>query len=144
MGLFFAPALTLALSRLPAERVNMGSSIQNSLRLVAGSIGTSVAVTILARKSACHFEALSAKLTYDNIAFKQLFPKFSSYLLSKGGSVVDKQALAMAEMTIQQTATSYAFQSCFIYLSLFALLCAVLVLFIHEPKVKVKRASVVH
>jgi len=144
MGLFFAPALTLALSRLPAERVNMGSSIQNSLRLVAGSIGTSVAVTILARKSAYHFEALSAKLTYDNIAFKQLFPKFSSYLLGKGGSVVDKQALAMAEMTIQQTATSYAFQSCFIYLSLFALLAAVLVLFIREPKVKVKRASVVH
>jgi DHA2 family multidrug resistance protein len=138
-GLFFAPAMAMALSRLPTERVNMGSSIQNSLRLVAGSIGTSVAVTILARKSAYHFEALSAKLTYDNIAFKQLFPKFSSYLIGKGGSVVDKQALAVAEMTIQQTATSYAFQSCFIYLSLFALLGAILVLFIREPCTVKKR-----
>ncbi len=131
------PSLTvLALNVLPIRDVNMGSAIQNVSRLVAGAVGTSLSVTILARRTDLFFDRISEQVHYGNAVALGAFRKLQHNLMMQGAHVetARRQATALFEMLIRQKASSYAFQSAFIWLGVIGLLCIVTILFIRYRK----------
>ena len=129
-GLIFPAATIIAFSVLKPHQINMGSSIQNATRLIAGSIGTSIAVTMLARRSDAFFDALSQKLTYASPAMRTFSGNLPAYFARTGVDPITAQqkASALMEMHIQANATAYGFQSAFLYLTIFSVVGALLVL----------------
>lgn len=131
------PSLTvIALNIIPIEDVNMGSAIQNISRLVAGSVGTSISVTILSRRTDLFFDRISEQIHYGNKTAFGAFQQLQHYLMGQGAQpeTARLQAAAFFEMLIRRTASSYAFQSTFIWLGIIGILCIVTVFFIKYKK----------
>ena len=135
-GLVFPTTALIAFSALEPHQINMGSSIQNMSRLLAGSLGTSIAVTMLERRSDAFFDALSQKLTYASPAMRTFSADLPAYFARTGVDPITAQqkASALMELHIQANATAYAFQSAFLYLAAFSVVGAVLVLGIKHRK----------
>ncbi len=136
VGLIYPAATIIAFSVLKPHEINMGSSIQNATRLIAGSIGTSIAVTMLERRSDAFFDALSQKLTYASPALPAFSGKLPAYFARAGvdPATAQQKASALMEMHIQANATAYGFQSAFVYLAIFSVVGTVLVLGIKHRK----------
>ncbi|MEK6776665.1 MAG: DHA2 family efflux MFS transporter permease subunit [bacterium] len=139
------PSLTvLALNVIPIKDVNMGSAIQNISRLVAGSVGTSISVTILSRRTDLFIDRISEQIHYGNKTAFGAFQQLQHYLMTQGAQpeTARKQAAAFFEMLIRRTASSYAFQSTFIWLGIIGLLCVVTVFFIKYKKIQGVKVAV--
>ncbi len=132
LGFVFPPAMILALHELPANRVNMGSSLMNVSRLVAGSIGTAFVTTVLVRKGEYFFVNLTDGLTAGDARVYGALERLSNTLLSGGGLRGHEklQALETVENHIKALSLSYAFQSSYLYLALFPAVAAVCVYFL--------------
>jgi MFS transporter, DHA2 family, multidrug resistance protein len=63
MGMFFVALLTIALDRLPPERVPSASGLNNFLRIVSGSFATSLTATYWDRREALHQSRLVESLS---------------------------------------------------------------------------------
>ena len=133
IGGTFAPVTLLALGTLEEQDIANGSTLVNVSRLIAGSIGTSYATSLLSIKKDTFFEALSGNLTWGSAALTDLVTRFSQLSGSATGSF-DPDAwsrlLFLAKQFIQLRAASYAFEAVYEYLALFplaALFCVVLV-----------------
>ena len=133
IGGAFAPITLLALGTLEERDVANGSTLVNVSRLVAGSIGTSYATSLLSIKKDSFYEALSANLTWGNPALDELLSRFSIYA---GNTTVAfdpdtwHRLLFQAKQILLVRAASYAFEATYEYLALFplaALVCVVLV-----------------
>ena len=133
IGGAFAPITLLALGTLEERDVANGSTLINVSRLVAGSIGTSYATSLLSIKKDSFYEALSANLTWGNPALDELLSRFSIYA---GNTTVAfdpdtwHRLLFQAKQILLVRAASYAFEATYEYLALFplaALVCVVLV-----------------
>jgi DHA2 family multidrug resistance protein len=59
---FFAPLITINMSGIPVNRVADASGLQNFLRMMAGSFGTSLAITLWDRRAAQHRTQLTDHL----------------------------------------------------------------------------------
>jgi DHA2 family multidrug resistance protein len=64
LPLFFLPLNTIAYGNLPPGKNNNASAMMNLMRNLGGSIGISVAFTMLARRSQLHQERLSSTATH--------------------------------------------------------------------------------
>ena len=63
---FFMPLTTITLSGLPPSQIASASSLSNVLRILAGSIGTSITTTLWDRREALHHAQLTEHVTlYD-------------------------------------------------------------------------------
>ena len=63
---FFMPLTTITLSGLPPSQIASASSLSNFLRILAGSIGTSITTTLWDRREALHHAQLTEHVTlYD-------------------------------------------------------------------------------
>jgi DHA2 family multidrug resistance protein len=66
MSCFFIPLLSILLSGLPGNRIASASGLSNFLRILAGSFGTSISITLWSRREAFHHNQLAEKITaYD-------------------------------------------------------------------------------
>jgi DHA2 family multidrug resistance protein len=59
---FFAPLITINMSGIPPARIASASGLQNFLRMMAGSFGTSLAVTLWDQRAALHRSQLTDHL----------------------------------------------------------------------------------
>ncbi|HUW98352.1 MAG TPA: DHA2 family efflux MFS transporter permease subunit [Acidiferrobacter sp.] len=66
MATFFVPTVAMVLSGLPQSRVASAAGLSNFMRLLAGSFGTSLSITIWARRSTFHLDRLQSHLTPEN------------------------------------------------------------------------------
>jgi DHA2 family multidrug resistance protein len=146
IGLIFPPVITIGLNSISLESVNMGSSIQNVCRLVAGSIGTSIATTILIRRGEYYLDHFLSKLTYSNIEGIFIRQKLYSYLYLQGTPepLIRARSLALLNGYVIQHAKSYAFQVVFIYLTVFVILTILLIPFIKYIKIEKKKDLAIH
>ena len=72
MGIFFVALLTIALDRLPAERVPAASGLNNFLRITASGFATSLTTTFWDRREAFHQSRLVESLSVFDPALRQV------------------------------------------------------------------------
>lgn len=64
---FFIPLLSVLLSGLPAEKIASAAGISNFLRILGGSFGTSLTITLWNRREAVHHNQLVDQITNMNM-----------------------------------------------------------------------------
>ena len=60
MALLLMPIQTAGLNQLPARLSTHGTAISNTIRQVAGAVGTSLLVTVMTNRTQLHFEEMKA------------------------------------------------------------------------------------
>ncbi len=70
MATFFTPVVTMVLSGLPQRRVASAAGLSNFMRLVAGSFGTSLSITVWTRRATFHDYRLLDYLTPQNPLYR--------------------------------------------------------------------------
>lgn len=73
MACFFIPLLSILLSGLPANRIASAAGLSNFLRILAGSFGTSISITLWSRREAVHHSQLAEHITAYNPNAQQVF-----------------------------------------------------------------------
>lgn len=68
---FFIPLLSVILSGLPANRVASAAGLSNFLRILAGSFGTSISITLWSRRESFHHSYLAEHINQYNPASQQ-------------------------------------------------------------------------
>jgi len=143
IGGTFAPVTLLALGTLAEQDIANGSTLVNVSRLIAGSIGTSYATSMLSIRKDTFYEALSGTLTWGSPILTDLYARFSQHAGS-ATAVFDpdtwQRLIFQAKQLILLRAASYAFEAVYEYLALFplaALLCVALVRLAAHKGVKV-------
>lgn len=94
IALLMMPVQTAGLNQLPARLNAHGTAIANTIRQVAGAIGTSLLVTIMTDRSKFHFTELMAKSTITGITKERMIMKAAiqgindSYVVIIGFAVI--------------------------------------------------------
>ena len=136
LAFLFIPINTVAYYGMRPDKSNNASAIINMTRNIGGSIGISVATTMLARRAQVHQDVLIQHVTPYSAPYRDLVQSLQQHFLTQAGSAVDAlhQAQAMIYRTIQQQAQLLSFVDDF---RLLALVFAVLVPFVaimRKPK----------
>jgi DHA2 family multidrug resistance protein len=137
----FVPIQTLAYSNLPQEKSNNASALINLMRNLGGSVGISVATTLLARRSQIHQDRLVSHLTPTALQFQshlhQLILRFESFGVDSVTAM--KRATAVVAHEMQTQAAMLAYLDIFMVLMFGSLLAAALTLFL--KKMDLSKAS---
>jgi len=123
MAFLFVPINTAAYAFLPREKNNAASGLMNLARNMGGSVGISVATTMLDRRSQVHLTNLSRNLTLSNPAFEAALHGAAGTMQAHGASAVGatQEAYALIQATVQRQATMLSYIDCFWFLG-FAIL----------------------
>ena len=138
IGGTFAPLTLICLATLEEHDIANGSTLVNVSRLIAGSIGTSYATSLLSTRKDGFYEALSGNMTWSSYSTADLMARLQS-LGGLAGDYFDPSQWSVMTATLKNLitlrATSFAFEATYEYLALFclaALLFALLVRMSHR------------
>ena len=110
MAFNFPPIQASGYSGIPQDKLDLVSCGQNVARLLAGSVGTAISVTILERRADTFFESFGRTINYGNIAAMNTLRV--GYLHFQGTpQLLDKKALKMMELFTTVKSYIYAVQS---------------------------------
>ncbi len=134
---FVPPVVSITiLLDLSEAQTNQGSIALNVSRLAGGAIGTALIATVLGRKTDTYFEALGTHINPGNVGAMNALGKLNLFLQSKGMPAVlaKKRALMLLNYHTMAKGTSYAFQSAFLWMGIWALIAAAIAIFIKEKR----------
>ena len=120
LAFFFIPLTSIILSGLPPERIPSASGLSSFARIVGGSFGTSIAVSVWQNRAALHHAQLSEAINHGSMAA-------NSALSGLGAAGLDpEQALGQINRMIDQQAFTMAaddvfFGSAMIFITLIPL-----------------------
>ncbi|MDQ5985317.1 MAG: multidrug resistance protein [Syntrophus sp. SKADARSKE-3] len=141
IGGTFAPLTLICLATLEERDIANGSTLVNVVRLVAGSIGTSYATSLLSTRKDTFYEALSSNLTWGSFPAIDLFAR----LQSMGGAAADyfdpqqwSTLTTMVKSLISLRAAGFAFHATFQYLAMFCICALIFVLIVRIGRYTVK------
>lgn len=83
MACFFIPTISIILSGLPSTRIASAAGLSNFLRILAGSFGTSISVTLWSHRETIHQVQLVEMLTPYNSNMTEILFKLHSLGLTK-------------------------------------------------------------
>jgi DHA2 family multidrug resistance protein len=134
MAFNFPPIQAVGYNGIPADKLDLVSCGQNVARLLAGSVGTAISVTILERRADALFEAFGRTVNYGNIAAMNMLRTLEGYLHYRGtpGQLLDKKALKLTELYTTVKAYTYAVQSDIFWLTVLGMFAIVFALFIKK------------
>jgi len=135
LSFVFVPINTAAYGTLKNEQLGNASGLFNLMRNVGGSIGISIATTLLTRRSDTHQSDLTNYMPQSGAAYQNSLHGAQQALTSTYGSAnafFAAQSLLYEQLTRQ--ALNWAFVDVFRWLSLLCLLCVVLVWFLKKVK----------
>jgi DHA2 family multidrug resistance protein len=105
------------------------------MRNIGGSVGISIATTLLARRAQVHQATLVSHVTPYGPAAQQKLQTLEQLFATRAGPVdAARQALAALYATVVKQATLLAFLDVFRLLAILALLCFPLVLLLKKAK----------
>lgn len=130
----FIPINTIAFSNLPIEATSDASALINLMRNFGGSIGISVASTLLTRRAQYHQDVLTDHAANGNPAFAHYLDKLTTLMPGGPGFTPASQALATMYANLQQQATLLAYVEDFKLFGVIFLACVPIVLFIKPVK----------
>jgi MFS transporter, DHA2 family, multidrug resistance protein len=91
----FVPITTLSYAGLPGELTNQASALINVARNLGGSIGVSMATTILAQRAQFHQVRLTEHLVPSSPQYQEVLQQAAVHFASQGASHVDAQHQAV-------------------------------------------------
>ncbi|HVB88966.1 MAG TPA: DHA2 family efflux MFS transporter permease subunit [Beijerinckiaceae bacterium] len=107
----FIPINTAAYAGLAPERTNQASALINVARNLGGSVGVSLANTIIARQSQAHQALLVGDVSPTSLAYQRSLANAAGYLTSRGTPPSDAQhqAIDLFGRVVQQQAQLLAY-----------------------------------
>ena len=120
--LIFIALSTMAFSTLRREQMGGATGIYNLMRNLGGSVGISMAATLLTRRAQVHQNVLVARMTPYDPAYQQRLEAIRRSLTPKvGPAVAAQQALGILYKTVVAQATLLAFVDNFRLITVLAL-----------------------
>ena len=131
----FIPITSASYAGLPPDKSAEASSLINVARNLGGSIGISVAASVLARSAQVHQSYLTDHLVQSSPAYQQAVRAGAA--LSPGAAPADAQqhALALIAQTLQQQATLLSYIDVFAGYALMAAILVPIAFFLLRPTV---------
>jgi len=132
IGFLFVPITAAGYIGVPPEKGNSVSGLINFMRNIGGSIGTSLATTLIVRRSQYHQQILVGHITPDTPAFRSAFHALSSEVAHSGLRATDahNQATARFYDLVNQQAHVLSYMDTFWILGAFCSLMFVLAFFL--------------
>ncbi|HEY0161494.1 MAG TPA: MFS transporter, partial [Edaphobacter sp.] len=135
LSFVFVPITTAAYGTLPNEQMGNASGLFNLMRNVGGSIGISVAQTLLTRRSATHQNLIINSVPQSGQQFQNSLRDTANFLTGYYGQA---NAMPPAQATLyrelQRQAASWAFVDVFRWLSLLSFACVFAVWMLKKVK----------
>jgi DHA2 family multidrug resistance protein len=128
LSFVFVPITTAAYGTLRNDQIGNASGIFNLMRNIGGSIGISVAQTLLTRRAAVHQNEILNSVPVTGIEFQQSLQNATNsvtHYFGKANAAHPGEALLYQQLHLQ--ALDWAFVDCFRWLSLLCFLCMALV-----------------
>jgi MFS transporter, DHA2 family, multidrug resistance protein len=94
MPFLFVPITTISYSDMPPEKTNQASALINVARNLGGSIGVSMAITMLAQRAQFHQSRLVDHLVPSSPLYQEALRDMAARFVAKGASAADAQRLA--------------------------------------------------
>jgi len=140
LALLFIPLMTLAMSRIPKEKMGNATSIFNLMRNIGGSFGIAIMTTFLARRNQFHQTSLSAHLTVGDLKTRTALAGLQSTFHAKGFDTVASQRKAFAALygMVQRHATMLTFVEAFWMMALIFLAMLPCLLLLRRPQHQMK------
>jgi DHA2 family multidrug resistance protein len=136
ISLLFVPLTTVAMDRIPRERMGYATSLFNLMRNIGGSIGIAITGTMLARNSKATTAILSANVTPYDPATQTMLAQMKGAFMAAGADATTATARAYAAMAglLQRQAAMVAFVGIFQLLGLMFIVLIPLVLLMKRPR----------
>jgi len=135
LSFVFVPITTAAYGTLPNEQIGNASGLFNLMRNVGGSIGISVAQTLLTRRSAVHQNLIINSVPITGQQFQNSVRSTTGFLSDYFGPAnAAGPAHATLYRELQRQAASWAFVDVFRWLSLLCFGCVVAVWMLKKVK----------
>jgi DHA2 family multidrug resistance protein len=137
----FVPIQTLAYSNLPKEKSNNASALINLMRNLGGSVGISMATTLLARRSQVHQDRLVSTITPTSLPAHEYLRHLASHFESFGidSASAMQKAVSSVGRTIGTQAAVLSYLDIFVVLMYGCLVAVVLTIFL--KKIDLGKAS---
>ena len=134
MAFNFPPIQAVGYNGIPPDKLDLVSCGQNVARLLAGSVGTAIAVTLLERKASAFSESFGRTINYGNIASMNMLRSLEGYLHFQGtpNQLLDKKALKMMELFTRVKAYVYAVESDIFWLTILGMFAIIFAIFIKK------------
>jgi MFS transporter, DHA2 family, multidrug resistance protein len=122
----FIPITAVSYSDIPANKTNQGSALINVARNLGGSIGISMATTVLAQRVQFHQDRLTEHLVPSSLPYQNALRSFEGYFTSQGFSPADamQRAYGLIEQLVLQQAALMSYIDVFATLALVAAVMA--------------------
>ena len=136
MSLLFVPLTTIAMDRIPREKMGYATSLFNLMRNIGGSIGIATTGTMLARHSQATTAMLGANVTPYDPTSQSMMYQFRAAFLAAGSDAVTATNRAYAALfgLVQRQATMVAFVGIFQLMGVIFIALIPLVLLMKRPK----------
>lgn len=119
--LFFVPLITMSLSGLPANKIASASGLINFMRMLGGSFGTSISVSLWDRRQAIHDAHLNENITAYNPTAGQTYGHLHA-LGIHGPAASRTLAGTVSKQAFMLATNDYFWLSGWVFLSLMALI----------------------
>ena len=140
--LIFIALSTMSFATLRREQMGGATGIYNLMRNLGGSIGISMATTLLARRAQVHQNVMVAKMTPYDPVFQQRLEALRKVLTPKvGASQAGQQALGILYKTLVAQATLLAFVDNFRLITVLALCCIPLAILLKRARARPAAAA---
>jgi DHA2 family multidrug resistance protein len=102
VAFFFIPLTSITLGGIPPEKIPSASGLSSFARMVGGSFGTSIAITVWQDRAALHHAQLAESINLGNSAATAVLANFQAagmgteQALSQINRLIDQQAFTLA------------------------------------------------
>ncbi|MHB8253579.1 MAG: DHA2 family efflux MFS transporter permease subunit [Acidiferrobacter sp.] len=103
MATFFVPTVTMLLSGLPQSRIASAAGLSNFMRLLAGSFGTSLSITLWTRRATFHLYRLRSDLAVENPPVHHSLRVLEQHGLSYHAAVAVLMGIARSHAVVMAT-----------------------------------------
>ncbi|MGW8224015.1 MAG: DHA2 family efflux MFS transporter permease subunit, partial [Syntrophobacteria bacterium] len=127
LGCIFPPLMSLALKRLPQDKVATGSGLMNVSRQLGGAFGVAVIGAMLDRREIFHNSLFAQAQSLGSFATNKFLQDLQG-LFERAGSVesaAGHKALAVLHLLVKKEAMVAAFDDCFLIAAVIFLLALV-------------------
>lgn len=128
MAFIMMPMVTAAINALPGRRASHGNAFLNTMRQLAGSIGTAILVTVMTTQTTQHLSAFGEELDKTNPVVQDHMRELASQYGGQEG------AMKVLLQFVNKLATVEGINDAFIVATIFSIIALILCLFLQSNK----------
>ena len=136
MAFIMMPMVTAAINALPGRLASHGNAFLNTMRQLAGSIGTAILVTVMTTQTTQHLSAFGEELDKTNPVVQDHMRELASQYGGQEG------AMKVLLQFVNKLSTVEGINDAFIVATIFSVIALILCLFLQsnkKPKLRLKR-----